>query len=84
MVRLDPFIIYTIRLVMEKMSNDTNHTKKAYSATTTAQIMSIQAWPEIQFDKPSLKIDHLMSLLYHAGRPRQHQMFTNLPQMNNG
>ncbi|CAO3692813.1 unnamed protein product [Rhizopus stolonifer] len=66
MARLDPFIIYTIRLVMEKMSNDTRHTKKAYSATTIAQIMSIQAWPEIQFDKPSLKIDHLMSLLYHA------------------
>ncbi|KAI9275973.1 hypothetical protein BY458DRAFT_532948 [Sporodiniella umbellata] len=66
MPRLDPFIVYTIRLVMENMTSEAGNTKKDHSATATAQILSLKSWPSIRFERPALKAGNFISLLYHA------------------
>lgn len=64
MACLDPFLVYTIRLVIQNKSNKTvaNH------GSRIANILTIKSWPTIQFDKPKLSEGNLLSLLYHAGK----------------
>jgi hypothetical protein len=64
MTCLDPFLIYTIRLVIQNKPNK----MVAKHSFPIANILTIKSWPTIQFDKPKLSKGNLLSLLYHAGK----------------
>ncbi|KAG0765775.1 hypothetical protein G6F57_002474 [Rhizopus arrhizus] len=68
MNRLDPFIIYTVKLVTEKKAYGSDRSKEHHRLfpTTIGRIMTIKSWSNTHCDKPKLNKDNLLSLLYHA------------------
>lgn len=70
MNQLDPFIIYTVKLVTEKKAYVSDRSKEHHRLfpTTIGRIMTIKSWSNTHCNKPKLNKDNLLSLLYHAGK----------------